>query len=196
MPLNLIHQITTDKIYLQRRDILKTIKSLLLITTLTFASNAIAKPVLPPPVQDFVKLEKMAGDAGPFMGKENFPKGYFLIPKNLPFLIGLALYHPASSNLELTQAQIDALVKYKNSATPKLAKKALRIKTLELEVVSGIALKYDGSKASDYFAQVDEIAKLRTELTKAHLKCIEHVKKILTQEQYEELLDYGVINMF
>jgi len=175
---------------------LKTIKSLLLITTLAFGSSAIAKPVLPPPVQDFVKLEKMAGDAGPFMGKENFPKGYFLISQNLPFLIGLALYHPASSDLELSQEQIDALVKYKDSATPMLAKLALKIKTLELEIVSGIALKYDGGKASDYFAKVDEIAKLKVDLTKAHLKCIEHVKKMLTQEQYEELLDYGVINMF
>ena len=175
---------------------MKTIQSLLLITTLAFTSNAIAKSVLPPPVQDFVKLEKMAGDTGPFVNKENFPKGYFLIPNNLPFLIGLALYHPSSSNLELTQEQVDALVKYKNAATPKLAKMALKIKTLELEIVSGIALKYDGSKASDYFAKVDEIASLRADLTKAHLKCIVHVKKILTQEQYEELLDYGVINMF
>ncbi len=175
---------------------MKTIKSLLLIITLAFTSTAIAKSVLPPPVQDFVKLEKMAGNAGPFVNKENFPKGYFLIPQNLPFLIGLALYHPSSSDLELRQTQIDALLKYKHSATPKLAKKALRIKKLELEIVNGIALKYDGSKASDYFAKVDEIAKLRTELTKSHLKCIEHVKKILTKEQYEELLDYSVINMF
>jgi len=175
---------------------LKTIKSLLLVTTLAFTTSAIAKSVLPPPIQDFVKLEKLAGDPGPFVSKEDFPKGYFLISNNLPFLIGLALYHPASSNLELTQKQIDALVKYKNSATPTLAKLALKIKTLELEIVSGIALKYEGGKASDYFAKVDEIAKLKVDLTKAHLKCIVHVKKTLTQEQYEELLDYGVINMF
>jgi hypothetical protein len=175
---------------------LKTIKTLLLITTLAFTSSAIAKSVLPPPVQDFVKLEKMAGDAGPFMAKENFPKGYFLISQNLPFLIGLALYHPASSELELSQKQIDALVTYKDTATPKLAELALKIKTLELEIVSGIALKNDGRKASEYFAKVDEIAKLKVDLTKAHLKCIVHVKKILTKEQYEELLDYGVINMF
>jgi len=171
-------------------------KITLILAAILFTSSLSAKPVLPPPVEDFVKLEKMAGDAGPFTTKENFPKGYFLIPKNLPFLIGLALYHSASSNLELTQKQIDALVKYKNSATPKLAKKGLKIKMLELEIVQGIALEHNGAKASDFFDKVDEIAKLKAELTKAHLSCIEKVKDILTKEQYEELLDYGVVNMF
>ena len=172
------------------------IKTILLASSLLIASSLFAKAVLAPPVEDFVKLEKMAGDPGPFMGKESFPKGYFLIPKNLPYLIGLALYHPASSNLNLTQKQIDALVKYKDAATPKLAKKGLKIKNLELEIVQGIALSHNKAKASDFFDKVDEIAKLKTELTKAHLKCIEHVKAILTDEQYEELLDYGVVNMF
>ena len=171
-------------------------KTVLVASTLLFTSSVFAKPNLPPPVEDFVKLEKMAGDPGPFMGKENFPKGYFLISKNLPFLIGLALYHPASSSLELTKKQIEALVKYKDIATPKLASKGLAIKKLELEIVQGIALSHNKAKASDFFAKVDEIAKLKTELTKAHLKCIEHVKAILTDEQYEELLDYGVVNMF
>jgi len=171
-------------------------RNIIFATILLFTSSIFAKPNLPPPVEDFVKLEKMAGDPGPFMGKENFPKGYFLIPKNLPFLIGLALYHPASSNLELTQKQIDELIKYKDTATPKLAKKGLEIKKLELEIVRGIALKHNQAKASDFFSKVDKIAKLRTELTKAHLECIEHVKSILTDEQYEELLDYGVVNMF
>jgi len=172
------------------------LKNLLLASSLLMTSSLLAKAVLAPPVEDFVKLEKMAGDPGPFMGKENFPKGYFLISNNLPFLIGLALYHPASSNLELSKKQIDALVKYKNTATPKLASKALKIKKLELEIVQGIALSHNKAKASDFFDKVDEIAKLRTQLTKAHLKCIEYVKSILTDEQYEELLDYGVVNMF
>ena len=179
-----------------KRKKMKSTKPLLFLIVLTLATSAIAKSVLPPPIQEFMKLEKIAGDVGPFVSKENFPKGYFLISKNLPFLIGLALYHPASSELELSQEQIDDLVKFKTAAGPKLAKLALQIKTLELEIVNGIALKYNGGKASDYFDKVDEIAKLKVELTKAHLRCIVHVKEVLNEEQYEELLDYGVINMF
>jgi len=172
------------------------LKSILIASTLVFATSVFSKANLPPPIQAFVKLEKMAGSAGPFVVKENFPKDYFLMPKNLPFLIGLALYHPASSNLELTKEQIDLLVKYKNKATPNLAKIALEIKKLELEIVNNIALKYNKTKASSFFDKVDKIAKLRAELTKAHLVCIEKVKLILNNEQYEELLDYGVVNMF
>ena len=172
------------------------LKTILLISFLLLTSSSFAKAVLAPPIKDFVKLEKIAGDPGPFMGKENFPKSYFLISKNLPFLIGLALYHPASENLELTKKQIDSLLKYKNQATPKLASKALKIKKLELEIVKGIALEHNKAKASDFFTKVNEIAKLQAELTKAHLECIEYVKSILTDEQYEELLDYGVVNMF
>ena len=172
------------------------LKPLLIASTLLFTTSVFAKPNLPPPIQDVVKLEKIAGDAGPFTAKENFPKGYFLIPKNLPFLIGLALYHPSSSNLQLSKKQIDTLLKYKDEATPKLAQKALKIKKLELEIVEAMTLKHNKAKASDFFNKVDKIAKLRTELTKAHLTCIEFVKSVLSDEQYEELLDYGVVNMF
>jgi len=171
-------------------------KTILISTSLIFVANTFAKPNLPPPIQDVVKLEKMAGDPGPFTTKDNFPKDYFLIAKNLPFLIGLALYHPASSNLELSQKQIDALKKIKKTTTPKVAKAGLVIKRLELEVVNDIALKHNDLKAETLYAKIDKIAKLQAELTKSHLKCIEKVKSILTDEQYEELLDYGVVNMF
>ena len=64
------------------------------------------------------------------------------------------------------------------------------------DVLDGEELNQVSELESDFFDKVDEIAKLKTELTKAHLECIEHVKAILTDEQYEELLDYGVVNMF
>ena len=39
--------------------------------TLLLATSALAKPNLPPPVEDVVKMEKMAGPAGAFTTKEN-----------------------------------------------------------------------------------------------------------------------------
>lgn len=167
-----------------------------LLFSTALITSAMAKPNLAPPVEDFVKLEKMAGPAGPFTTKDNFPKDYFLIPKNLPYLVGLSLYDPASSTLELSQKQIDALLEIKKNVTSDVAKKALVIKKLEMEVVEKISLKYNGAKAKDLYATIDEIAKLKAELTKAHLDCIEKVKNILTQKQFETLLDYGMVNMF
>ncbi len=172
-------------------------KTILFISaSLLLTSNSIAKPNLPPPIADVVKMEKMAGAAGPFTVKDNFPKDYLLIPKSLPFLVGLSLYNPNSSDLELSQKQIDALLNIKKTVMPKMAKIALKVKKLELDIVSELALKHNSVKAEVFYDKVDEIAKLRTELTKAHLNCIVKVKALLTDEQYETLLDYGVVNMF
>jgi len=172
------------------------ITTLLLSVSLFIVTSAIAEPNLPPPIADVVKMEKIAGDPGPFVAKEDFPKGYLLITKNLPFLVGLSLYNSNSSNLELSQKQLDALLNIKKNIMPKMAKTATKIKTLELEIVNDIALKYNDVKAEAFFDKVDEIAKLRAELTKSHLRCITKVKGILTAQQYEELLDYAVVNMF
>ncbi len=170
--------------------------SMLIAGSLLFTTNTFAKPNLPPPVEDMVKLKKLAGGAGPFTAKESFPKSYFLMAQNLPYLIGLALYHPASSELNLSKKQVDSLLKLKKDLTPAIIEKALKIKKLEIEVVEAIALKYQAVKAETLYAKIDEIAKLQATLTKSHLVCIEKVKAVLTEEQYEELLDYAIINMF
>ncbi len=173
-----------------------TIIASLATLTLLLSTSALAKPNLPPPVEDVVKMEKMAGPAGAFTTKENFPKDYFLIPKNLPYLVGMTLYDPSSSNLELSKEQIDAILKIKKELMANAIEKALKVKKLELKVVEKIAIKHQGVKATDLHATIDEIAKLKAELTKNHLDCIEKIKAILTPKQFEEMLDYGIVNMF
>lgn len=177
---------------------MKSIKTITAIAScaVLFATTAIAKPNLPPPAEEFAKVEKMAGPAGAFVAKENFPKDYFLIPKNLPYLVGLSLYDPSSSNLNLSKKQIDAILKIKKELMTKAIDKALVVKKLELEVTQKISFQHESVKATELYPTIDEIAKLRAELTKIHLNCIEQVKAVLTKEQYEELLDYGVVNMF
>lgn len=163
----------------------------LLLSTLSYA-----KPNLPPPVEDFVKLEKLAGRAGAFTTKENFPKDYFLIPKNLPYLVGLSLYDPSSSNLNLTKEQIEKILLIKENLTKNATPIALKVKELELELMQKVALDENIPVAKEYYKNLEEIAKLRVELSKIHLDCIEQVRKVLTKKQYEELLDYGIVNMF
>jgi hypothetical protein len=175
---------------------MKNLQVLFITVTLLFTSTLFAKPNLPPPVEDFAKLKKIAGNTGPFVVKEDFPKSYFLIPKNLPYLIGLSLYHPSSSELNLSKEQITALLKVKKELTSYIVEVGLKVKKLELEVVNDISLKHKSVKAQNLYAKVDEIAKLKADLTKAHLRCIEKVKSILSAQQYEDLLDYGIVNMF
>ncbi len=167
-----------------------------ILTVAMLSSALVAEATLPPPVQDVVKMEKLAGPAGPFTTKENFPKDYFLMPKNLPYLVGMTLYDNSSANLKLSKEQINAILKIKENLMSKAVDKALVIKKLELEMMQQISFKHKGPKAADFYPKVDEIAKLRAELTKIHLDCIEKVKAVLTPEQFEEMLDYGVVNMF
>ncbi len=166
------------------------------LTTLLLATTLFAKPNLPPPVEDVVKLEKLAGSAGPFVAKENFPHDYFLVPKNLPFLVGLALYHPASSELELTKEQTDKIVTIKDELTKKATPIALKIKNLEISLMQKMVIDEQKAKAKDMYKTLDEIAALRVELSKIHLDCIEGVRDTLSKEQFEDLIDYGMVNMY
>jgi len=134
------------------------------------------------------KLAKMAGPLGPFARREDFPKSYFLISQNLPFMVGLVLHHPMSKSLKLTDEQKAGIKKIKKVTVPIVAKAGKQIK--EKEVVLAQAF-IDGASVADMEKRVDEISALRTLLTKKHLVCIDQVRTILTADQFKTLLAYA-----
>ncbi len=73
-------------------------KKIITITTVAvvFTSSVVAKPNLQKNPENVKKLTQMAGEKSPFYRaeKEVFPKDYFLVSQNLPFLVGVALFHP------------------------------------------------------------------------------------------------------
>ncbi len=136
------------------------------------------------------KILEAAGEAGQFAIKgEEFPKDYFLVSNNLPFLAGLSLYHPQSSTLGLSKKQIEAIDKIKKQTVPEVLKVSRKIKNLELQIAQNIAI--DSQTPESQYAALEEIAQLRLSLSKEHLKCIKDVRAKLTKEQYEILLGYG-----
>jgi len=138
------------------------------------------------------KIEKIAGEVSPFNKHENFPKEYFLIPKNLPFALGLVLHHPQSSTLGLTKEQIATLAQMKKDKKPAIIKSAKAVKGLELKLL-GLLENNEGNqtKVSDEMSKlVDDIASKKAELTKAHLQCIIDVQNVLTKEQREKVGAY------
>lgn len=153
------------------------------------SSLLFAEPVIPK--GDFsAKLKEAAGKPGMFIKrKENFPKDYFLVSNNLPFLAGLSLHHPKSSSLGLSKEQIKKIVEIKKRTVPEVLKASKQVKALELELAQNIAV--DENSAESQYKLVDEISKIRTDLTKAHLKCINEVRAVLTKEQYQKLLKYA-----
>jgi len=165
------------------------IKIIILGLSIALSSAAFAKPNAPK--GNFAeKLKKKAGDPGPFVqGEENFPKSYFLVSKNIPYMVGMTLHHPKSSSLELSKEQIDSISKIKESTVPAVIKMAQSIKKLELELANNIGIEKKDAKSQ--YELVDKIANQRATLTKAHLDCISAVQGILTKEQYERFLTYA-----
>ncbi|MCH9814749.1 MAG: hypothetical protein K0U47_12495 [Epsilonproteobacteria bacterium] len=134
------------------------------------------------------KIAKMAGEKGRFATHEMFPKDYFLISKNLPFVMGLVLNHPQSSTLELSDDQKKTLKAIKEKTVPIVLKEAKAIKTLELALADKIV---KGAKAADLSAEVEKIGALKIALTKKHLVCIEKSLAILTPKQLDKMMQYA-----
>ena len=138
------------------------------------------------------KMTEMAGESSKFNKHELFPKEYFLIPKNLPYALGLVLHHPQSSTLGLSKEKIEKLVKMKQEKKPLILKAAKEIKALELSLVkmleSNEANRTKVTKEMSHL--VDQIAKKKATLTKAHLQCIIDVQNELTKEQREKVGAY------
>jgi len=165
---------------------MKITKSILLSLAVVAATSLVAKPNIP--MGDMkANMKEMAGEKGIFVKNEVFPKDYFLISKSLPFMVGLTLHHPRSSELNLSKKQIEQIQLIKGNTIPVVIESAKKIKKLELELSQHMI---DGQSAKENYALVDKIAKAKADLTKAHLNCIESVVKILSKEQLKTLLSY------
>jgi hypothetical protein len=138
------------------------------------------------------KMSEMAGEVSPFNKNENFPKDYFLIPKNLPYALGLVLHHPKSSTLNLSREQIRILSNMKKEKQPAILKGSKEIKKMELQLLK-LLEKGEGTNkkvTKEMSELVDAIAKKKAELTKAHLQCVIDVQNVLTKEQRKKVENF------
>ncbi len=81
------------------------------------------------------------------------------------------------------------LISIKKRTVPPVIKASQDVKMLELKLAQNIAI--DSNTAKSQFELVDAISKIRTELTKAHLQCINDVRAVLTKDQYQKMLKYA-----
>ena len=166
---------------------MKKVVSILVISMTLGMSSLFAAPNLE--MGDGAKkLAEMAGEMSPYYRakKEDFPKDYFLVNQNLPFLVGASLYHPNSDTLKLDKGQLEIMIKLRDKTVPAAAKVSKEIKALEMELASSILEKKEDPKKLGEL--VNKISSLRTALTKAHLECIYDVQQALSAEQYAQLL--------
>ena len=123
---------------------------------------------------------------GVYAQYDRWPKDYFLIPQNLPFMVGLSLYYPGNAALELSQEQKTAVHAIRNRTVPAVLVMADAIKKKELELAEKLVVQK--SNPEKLYEQVDEIAVMRANLTKAHMACIHDVQNVLDEKQYAVLL--------
>ncbi len=171
-------------------------KKITVVTALAFmlTSSLLANPNLQKNPDGVKKLAQMAGDKSPYyrVKKEVFPKDYFLVSQNLPFLVGTSLFNPESDKLKLTKEQLAKLVEMKKTVVPVSAKMAKSVKAMELELAKNIV---DNKKSPEsQYELVDKIAKAKADMTKAHLKCINSVQNLLSDEQFKTLLQLASNN--
>ncbi len=165
-------------------------KKIAIATTLSLmlTSILVAQPNMQKNSDGMKKLVQMAGEKSPYYRakKEVFPKDYFLVSQNLPFLVGVALFHPQCDELNLTKEQISKLSEMKKTIVPASAKNAQEIKKMELELAK--AILEDKKTSESQYELVDKIAKAKADMTKAHLKCINSVQNLLSDKQFKTLL--------
>ena len=139
------------------------------------------------------KMTEMAGETSKFNPREHFPKEYFLIPRNIPYALGLVLHHQQSSELELTKEQLEKLTTLKKETKPTILKNAKEIKSLELSLVAMLETNEGNrTKVTKKMNElVDKIASKKAGLTKSHLLCVINVQNILTKEQREKVGAYA-----
>ncbi len=155
---------------------------------LALGASLFAKPIVDPSAMH-KKMAQMTKEKAFFAPHEKFPKDYFLITKNLPFMVGLTLHHPQSSTLGLSKDQIDKIQAIKKTTVPKVVKIAKEIRGLELKLTENVVFKDDDFKSQSDL--INKIASLKVKLTQKHIQCIQKVKKILTKKQFEMLVNYA-----
>jgi len=160
----------------------------ILFTAFLFSSSVLAYDQHDHKANHKAMLLEQAGALGPFTQQEDFPKSYFLIHQNLPFMVGLSLMHPKSETLKLNDQQKSKIQEIMKSTMPVVIKNAREIKQRELALANDFI---NQATVEDMEKQVDAIGKLRIALSKKQVRCIEKVRSILNQQQFETLISYA-----
>ncbi len=120
---------------------------------------------------------------GPLLSKQAMP---FLITMKLPHLTGMLMKQWDSPELGLTEKQKRWLMVVRKETIADVMRLAKQVSALEKQVVEGIN---SGKEPDELYPLVKQIAKLKTEATMVHLKCIYDTRKILTPEQMQLLMN-------
>ena len=107
--------------------------------------------------------------------------------EGLPHMTKLLLQNWNKATLGLNAEQKEKLLVVRQETMGAVMKIKKQVKVLEAEIIEALV---DDEEPKSVHAKVDEVAKLKAEATKVHLKCISETISILTDEQLEFLLPF------
>lgn len=112
----------------------------------------------------------------------------FLINQRaLPHMTKVLVQNWDKSTLGLSEEQKDKLIDVRIDTMSMVGKIRKQLKVLEADIIEALV---DGKDSKSVDAKVDEVAKLKAQATKVHLKCIADTVTILTDEQMELLFPF------
>lgn len=126
----------------------------------------------------------------PFLGNDNFPRGYSLVANSMPNFMHLYMKDGGMHKLTLTSKQEEAIEEVFSNKPKKMMKAAREIKELETKLVLKVV---DGGKeAKDVKELLELIAQKRKEMTVEQIACLHIFKEVLTQKQYQVLREMAI----
>lgn len=137
------------------------------------------------PTPEFVAMIKEVQKNDKINALQDSP--FLINQENLPHFTGLLVKNWDKAGLGLTDEQKEKLLVVRKETKKGVGKLKMQIDALESEVIDAMI---DREAPSTVASQVDEIAKLKAEVTKIHLKCIANTTAILSDEQIEFLLPF------
>ena len=112
----------------------------------------------------------------------------FLINKEaLPHMTKILVQNWDKGTLNLSDEQKEKLLVVRKNTIGAVRKIKKQLAPLEAAIIEAVV---DGEDPKSVSAKVDEVAKLKAEATKVHLKCITDTVEILSDEQMETLFPF------
>jgi len=130
-------------------------------------------------IKDFNNL-----GTSPYLDDKESPRRYFLISRQLPFFIEDTLKN--TQKLDLSKEDITKVKELMTKTKPQVVDNATNVKRLELEAIEKIVDQKCSIEEVDKV--FEQIANIQLKMQRIHANCIKDVQSILSDDQYDRLI--------
>ena len=136
-----------------------------------------------------IMAKESSGIQNPFFQLKEGNREAFLLD-SMPHFMGMYMKHGGMHKIKPTESQEIVLEKQFGHMVKIIMSTKEKIGQIENEIVSKVI--FDGKTETDMASKLDEISKLKRELTNLQIECLNVFKKTLTKEQYQMMIDMAI----